>query len=87
MKANLFGKSNAVLMNEGEVVAIIKCKANDQIRAKLQIAIQKHYTADSVYVPSNEVLTNQAPLLFSANLVIEGEDEVRDFTIEITATY
>ena len=89
MKTNLFGKSNAVLLSdEGEFIAIISCGAKVDITEKLKLAIKEHYVVESVSLECTEELTNQKPVKFTADIVTEdGDEEVRDFEIFITATY
>ena len=89
MKTNLFGKSNAVLLSdEGEFIAIISCGAKVDITDKVKRAIKEHYVVESVSFNVTEELTNQKSVKFTADIVTEdGDDEVRDFEIFITATY
>lgn len=89
MKTNLFGKSNAVLLSdEGEFIAIISCGAKVDITDKVKRAIKEHYVVESVTFKVTEELTNQKSVKFTADIVTEdGDDEVRDFEIFITATY
>lgn len=89
MKTNLFGKSNAVLLSdEGEFIAVITCGAKSNIADKVKQAIKDHFVVESVNFEVSEELTNQKPIKFSADIVTEdGEDEIRDFEIFITASY
>ena len=89
MKTNLFGKSNAVLLSDdGEFIAVIGCGAKSDITAKLELAIKEHFVTESVSIKSTEILDNQKPIKFSADIVTEdGDEEIRDFEIFITASY
>ena len=88
MRTNLIGKSNAVLISDGEFIAVIGCGANADITKKLELAIKEHFIADKVTVEPSDVLDNQKPVSFTAEIITEDEDvEYRDFEIFITATY
>ena len=89
MKTKLFATSNAVLTtaNEGEIIAVIVCEAESDVTNILEQAIKEHFVAETVIIHSDDVLTNQECLKFSADLVEEGEHTVRDFVIQIVATY
>lgn len=101
MKTNLFGKSNAVLVEEGtgNILGIITCGKNEDISKKLIEAISDHFVIEKgtdikLYdritlngrKPIKE-LTNQAMVRFSAEWIEDDEERIRDFEIEIVATY
>lgn len=87
MKVIVLTSSNAVLTDEsGRVMSIITC--NKDINSKLEKSIKEHYTAQHVkIIDNNEILTNQAAVSFKAEVTEEGETCIRDFSIEIVATY
>jgi diacylglycerol kinase family enzyme len=88
MKTNLIGKSNAVLISDGEFIAIIGCGAKADITKKLELAIKEHFVASKVTVEPSDELDNQKPVSFTAEIITEDEEvEYRDFEIFITATY
>lgn len=89
MKTNIVGKSNAILTNtDGEIVAIISCGVNETLDKKLKQAIKECYVGESVkLIDSDKILTNQSEVLFSAELVEDGEETIRDFALNIVVTY
>lgn len=91
MKTNLIGKTNAVLItDEGEFIAVIGCVGygKGDITKKLELAIKEHFVVESVSVKCDDVLENQKPIKFSADIITEdGDEEIRDFEIFVTATY
>lgn len=102
MKTNLFGKSNAVLIEEDtdNILGIISCGKNEDITKKLIQAISDHFVVPkgtdiklydrnsllSNYQPT-KVLTNQETVSFSATWVEDEQELIRDFEITICATY
>jgi hypothetical protein len=89
MKAKLHGKSNAILTDdEGNFIAIIGCGKDSDITKKIELAIKEHYVVKSVKVDSPHILENHNVINFSADIITEDEeDEIRDFSIEVVATY
>lgn len=90
MKTTLFGKSNAVLTElKGGVIAIIECDNGEDITLKIKQAIKDHFVVDTeIVLDSHDArLTNQEPVRFSADFEDDGEPSIRDFEIEIVATY
>lgn len=91
MKTNLLGKSNAVLTtDEGEFVAIIGCGKNTDISKKLKQAIKDHFCLQedtNIQLNVKDVLTCEKSLKFSVEYTEDEEDNLRDFEIEIVATY
>lgn len=90
MKTNLLAKSNALLTEEDSdavAIAIISCGKKEDITKKIEKAIRDHYVATKVEIDTTEDLTNQARIFFVANFLDKGEECVRDFCIEVLATY
>ncbi len=90
IKTQLAGKSNALLTSEErEVLGIITCGKKEDITKKIVKAIKEHYTADwaSIKKTNTKILNNVTFMRFSADLIEDGQETVRDFTIEVVATY
>jgi len=92
IKSKLFGKSNAVLTYEGEFVAIIGCGKNEDITSKVSQAIVDHFCIETEGVNTfkvnvDEVLTNEKTLLFSVEYTEDEEENLRDFELNIVASY
>lgn len=88
MKTNLYAKSNAVLRtSEGEIIAIIECGKGKNISNKLEQSIREHFDAESVTINSSDILSNYEPVKFCSEIVIDGEQTIRDFEIQVVATY
>ena len=88
MRTNLIGKSNAVLMSDGEFIAIIGCGAKTDITKKLALAIKEHFVVKKVMVERSAEIDKKKAVNFTAEIIDEdGDVEYRDFEIFITATY
>ena len=90
MKTKLYRPGQAVITtsDESRVVAIINCPIDGDITKQVELAIKEHEAAESVKVESQDVLDNLDALVFTAEITTDdGEIEVRDYTIEIAATY
>ena len=92
MKTNLFGNEhhlNACLCDdEGDIIAIIKCEPGEgDISEKIELAIKEHFCAQTIKVSSDDILTNSNLAKGTAEMVEDGEEAQRDFTIGIVATY
>lgn len=92
MRTKLYGKSNAILSEVGNgVVAIIECGADEEIKPKLAQAIKDHFTLDKdaklTFDSDDTVLTNQSGVTLSVEWVEDGEPVIRDFEMEVVATY
>jgi len=103
LTAQLFGNSNAILLEEGnqgsdgDILGVIAVGGNVHgkevdITRKVKQAIVDHFCVETEGVNTmklevKEVLTNQKTLLFSAEWEEDGEQLIRDFKIFIIATY
>lgn len=77
--------------DEGNFIAIIGCGKKEDITSKLKLAIKDHYCIlDETEIKlsqTKEVLTNQNIIKFSAEYTEDEEENGRDFSIEIVASY
>lgn len=89
MKTNFKLPTTLVITSEdGGVVAVLNVPAGlCDITPKLEQIINEHECSETSKIENKEVISHMEAVAFTADIVMDGDDEVRDYWIEATANY